>query len=68
MSVTGRQIAETTLEAYRCNGGYIWGQIQRTVRQKVDRPQGVGLQRADEMGGEKARVELPSRKQQYVEL
>ena len=25
MAVTGRQIAETTLEAYRCKGGYIWG-------------------------------------------
>lgn len=33
MSVTGRQIAETTLEAYRCNGGYIWGQMGDTWTQ-----------------------------------
>ena len=26
MAVTGREIAETTLEAIKCQGGYIWGQ------------------------------------------
>ena len=25
--VTGQQIADTALEAYACNGGYIWGQM-----------------------------------------
>ena len=30
MGVTGRQIAETTLEALKCNGGYIWGQSGAT--------------------------------------
>ena len=33
MSVTGRQIAETTLEAHKCNGGYIWGQMGDTWTQ-----------------------------------
>ena len=33
MSVTGRQIAETTLEAIRCNGGYIWGTSGETWTQ-----------------------------------
>lgn len=27
MAVTGREIAETTMEAIRCQGGYIWGQM-----------------------------------------
>ena len=34
MSVTGRQIAETALEAIRCNGGYIWGQMGDTWTEK----------------------------------
>ena len=34
MGVTGRQIAETTLEAYRCGGGYIWGQSGATWTQE----------------------------------
>ena len=33
MSVTGRQIAETTLEAHKCKGGYIWGQMGDTWTQ-----------------------------------
>lgn len=28
--VTGKQIAETTMEAIKCNGGYIWGQMGAT--------------------------------------
>ena len=28
--VTGKQIAETTLEAFTCKGGYIWGQMGAT--------------------------------------
>lgn len=42
MAVTGKEIAETTLEAIRCDGGYIWGQMgdmwteakQKTIEKK----------------------------------
>ena len=33
MAVTGKQIAQTTREAFDCNGGYIWGQSGATWTQ-----------------------------------